>query len=119
MTDLTPGAVLSGWRVASPTAPPSPARCAVCGAAPRSRAEKCSPECPMTAARAALMEIVKAAIETASSGTFNYEAFAAAMVLRAPDAWASEHFCRACGMPARFATSEGVWACLKHSEFAP
>ena len=123
MTAPAPGASSGGWRIASV----AEAGCAVCGAFPRSRAEKCSPECPMTAARAALMEIVKAAIETASlSGAFDYHHFAAAMMLRAPDAWATERFCVRCGMPAGFATGwsgkegrEGVWTCFEHSEFAP
>ena len=54
-------------------------------------------------------------------GTFDYEAFGAAMKARAPSAWETEHFCIKCGAPARFgfgvSISEGrlgEWRCRDH-----
>jgi hypothetical protein len=43
-----------------------------------------------------------AALATSLTGKFDYACFGRFMQLRAPEAWASEHFCSQCGRPGRF-----------------
>lgn len=61
------------------------------------------------------------AFATRVTGMFDYSTFAEFMQLRTPEAWASEHFCFKCGMPAQFGAGvsvregrEGEWRCLEH-----
>jgi len=53
--------------------------------------------------------------------TLDFEAFSAGMKARAPDAWATEHFCVMCDRRARFGHGvsigvgrTGEWRCLEH-----
>jgi len=68
-----------------------------------------------------LLEIVdQARAEATDLVGFNYEAFGKLMKARAPNAWATEHWCFQCGRSASFGyrppwivTGE-VWGCRDH-----
>ena len=68
--------------------------------------------------RRALAEIVREERTRATvNDIFDHTAFRLAMEARAPDSWATEHFCLKCGRPARWGLMNAfgaAWFCFEH-----